>query len=432
MARYGVPAVGIAVINGGRIEWARSYGLLEYGGHQEVNARTLFQAASISKPVATVAALRLVEQGLLDLDSAVNSRLLSWKIPDNDLTESAPVTIEQILTHTAGLSVSGFAGYAADEPVPTLHDVLDGRSPANSPPVRVVTRPGERWQYSGGGYCVLQLLLQETIGRRFPDVMRELVLQPAGMLDSTFEQPLPRSASSSAAAGHGRDGKPISGGWHNYPEMAAAGLWTTPTDLCRFALVLQTGLARERGSLLSCAMTERMLSRKSGDFGLGVALRGQGDRMSFLFNGGNFGYSCQLFAYARRGQGAVVMTNSDSGMSLKDEILRAIAAEYGWPDYHPAVKPAVAVTNDALKRRAGRYRGDDATVLEFAVEGGHLVARIEGATLALVAESPDRFFETEQDFTFAFTTAEGDSAASVAYSFRGRSGLARGQARPAR
>jgi hypothetical protein len=156
--------------------------------------------------------------------------------------------------------------------------------------------------------------------------------------------------------------------------------------------------------------------------------------MSFLFNGGNVGYSCQLFAYAHRGQGAVVMTNSDSGMVLKDEILRAIAAEYGWPDYHPAVKPAVALNDDELKRRAGRYRGDDGTVLEFTVEDRHLVARIEGATLALVAESPDRFFETEQDFTFAFTTAEGDAPASVAYSFRGRNGVARasGQARPSR
>ncbi len=338
MARYGIPAVGIAVINEGRIEWARTYGVLQAGDSREANASTLFQAASISKPVTAVATLRLVEQGRLDLAAAVNSRLRSWKVPDNELTQAAPVTLEQLLVHTGGLSVSGFPGYAAREPVPTLLDILDGRSPANTSPIRALARPGERWQYSGGGYCVLQLLLQETLDRPFPDLMRELVLGPAGMIDSTFDQPLPSAVTIRAAVGHGRDRQPVPGGWHTYPEMAAAGLWTTPTDLGRFALALQAGLTHPNGGLLSPAMTEKMLTRQRGDFGLGIGLSGQGRDTAFQFNGGNFGYSCQLFVYTQRGQGAVVMTNSDSGMLVINEVLRSIAAEYGWPDYRPTAR----------------------------------------------------------------------------------------------
>lgn len=331
MRHYCVPGVSVAVIQNGRIEWARGYGVMEVGGAQPVDTATLFQAASISKPIAAIAALRLVEQGHLALDEDVNARLTSWRVPENEHTHEEKVTLRRILSHTAGLSVSGFRGYAQGEPVPTLTQVLDGRSPANSPPVRVGAGPGSTQRYSGGGYSVAQLLMSEVSGRSFADVMSELVLHPAGLVHSTFVQPLPESLASRAAAGHASDGTPIAGQWHVYPEQAAAGLWSTPSDLARLVIEIQRSAAGHEGGMLSPAMTRQMLTRHGGSYGLGFNLAGEGEGRIFRHSGANMGFRAQLAAYTETGQGAVVMTNSDAGEELMSEILRSIAETYGWP-----------------------------------------------------------------------------------------------------
>ena len=236
MAELKVPGVSIAVIYNGAIEWAKGYGAAEAGTQTPVTPRTLFQAASVSKPVAALAALRLVEQGRLVLDEDVNAKLKSWKVPENEFTKAEKVTLRRLLSHTAGLTVHGFGGYPADVPVPSLAQVLDGEKPANSAAIRVDIVPGTVWRYSGGGYTVMQQLLIDVTGRAFPDILAELVLKPVGMTDSTYEQPLPEARRGGAAAGHTSDGKLLPGRCHTYPEMAAAGLWTTPTDLARFLL----------------------------------------------------------------------------------------------------------------------------------------------------------------------------------------------------
>ena len=193
MMHHHVPGVSVAVIAGGRIEWARAYGVTEAGGARAVDTATLFQAASISKVVATTAALRLVERRRLELDRDINERLTGWRVPPSPHTREEKVTLRRILTHTGGLTVSGFAGYEPGQPVPTLFQLLNGTPPANSPPVRTDTVPGSAQRYSGGGFTVAQLAIAEASGMPFDRAAEALVLHPAGMTRSTFRQPLPAS-----------------------------------------------------------------------------------------------------------------------------------------------------------------------------------------------------------------------------------------------
>jgi len=380
MRYYRVPGLSIAVIDGGRIAWARAYGTAGPDG-TPVDTGTLFQAASISKPVAAVAALRLVESGRLSLDEDVNARLVSWKVPGSPPAKEKPVTLRGILTHSAGLTVHGFRGYAPDESVPTLVQLLNGERPANSAPVRVDVVPGSQVRYSGGGFSVMQQLLVDVTGRPFPALMREAVLGPAGMGQSGYEQPLPAARAGRAAVGHRADGRPVAGRWHSYPEMAAAGLWTTPSDLARFAIELQRAYAGDGGRVLSPAAARQMLSRQAPEYGLGVAFEGAADSARFSHGGANEGYRAYLVAFREGGRGAVVMTNSDAGGEVAMELLRAVAREYGWPaaGFRPRERPAVDEGPAARRGLAGRYwtaRGADTLWLTAAVAGDTLRAAL--------------------------------------------------------
>jgi CubicO group peptidase (beta-lactamase class C family) len=203
MAHYKVPGASVAFFDHGQIIWTSGYGFADVAAKKPVTPGTVFQAASISKPVTALAALRLVEDGKLNLDEDVNVKLHTWKVPENTFTEKEKVTIRRILSHSAGLTVHGFPGYASDEPVPTVVQILNGEKPANTDPIRVDVVPGTLWRYSGGGFVVLQTLLSDVTGKPFPQIMSELVLRPAGMTHSTYEQPLPKNRSSEANAYRG-------------------------------------------------------------------------------------------------------------------------------------------------------------------------------------------------------------------------------------
>jgi len=217
--------------------------------------------------------------------------------------------------------------------VPSLVEILDGKKPANTDPIRVDVVPGTLWRYSGGGYEVMQQLVMDVTGKPFPRLAREIVLGPLGMSHSTYQQPLPSRFKGNAASGHRANGATIPGKWHTYPEMAAAGLWTTPSDLLRVVGELQTG-----GHVLKPDTQRQMLTKVLGDYGLGLGLAETHGQKSFSHGGANAGFQCMMFAYLEGGRGAVVMTNGDQGGALAAEILRSIAAEYGWPDYQVTEK----------------------------------------------------------------------------------------------
>lgn len=355
MKHYKVPGVSIAFFSGGKILWTRVYGYANAATMTPVTPETLFQAASISKPISTLAMLRLVQDGKLNLDENVNVKLKSWKVPDNEFTKEQKVTLRRIVSHSAGLTVHGFGGYRPDEPLPTIVQVLDGQMPANSKAVRVDTVPGSKWSYSGGGYVVMQLLLTEVTVKSFPELLDEEVLRPIGMSHSTYALPLPQSLRRSAATAYGSDGNAIAGDFHVYPEMAAAGLWTTPSDLARAAIEIEKDYAGTSNKVLSKDMAHQMLTHQKDDWGLGVALSAADHPLRFGHGGSNEGFKCDLQAYIDSGQGMAVMTNADGGSALIGEIERAVAKEYGWPDFKPEQKATVPIDPATLSAYAGSY-----------------------------------------------------------------------------
>ena len=345
MKQYNVPGVSIAMIDQGSVIWSGAYGVLQAGGTAPARVDSLFQACSISKAVTAIATLRLVEAGTLDLDTDVNDYLQTWKVPAND-TWQPIVTIRQLLSHTAGINVPWFYGYHRDQDIPSLEQILAGEKPANTPGIRVILLPGTRFRYSGGGYCVVQQLLCDVRQQSFPDLMRELVLEPAGMVQSTYEQPLPADDWNHAASGHRASGKPLAGGWHTMPEMAAAGLWTTATDLARLSVDLQFALAGQEARLLSPEMVRILLSPQvprepSGFMGLGVQLDGSGATVRFGHPGDNEGFACRWTALREERSGAVIMTNSDNGGELIEDVFHTIEQAQDWPkiENDPAPPP---------------------------------------------------------------------------------------------
>jgi CubicO group peptidase (beta-lactamase class C family) len=339
MAELNVPGVSVAFIENGEVKWTRTYGVAGAGGTQPVTPTTLFQAASMSKALAAAAALRLVEQGKLGLDEDVNARLKAWKVPPSPYTAEQKVTLRRLLSHTAGMTVSGFPGYAAGKPVPTTVQVLDGAAPANTPAVRSFEAPGGAYAYSGGGYTVAQLAIVEAGGKPYPELLEGLVLRPAGMRQSTFAQPLPEALEARSASGHDAKGAVIAGARHTYPEYAAASLWTTPSDYGRFLIALQDSHAGRPRALLRPASARAMMTPVDANYGLGLALGRQGGHPFIQHGGSNAGFQSNAIAFLDGSrQGVVVMTNGDLGFLLTQEITRAVAAAYGWGEPDPATK----------------------------------------------------------------------------------------------
>src|ERR1035441_1895142 len=371
MEHYNVPGVSVVVIHGGRVEWARGYGRRDVESGAPVTAETLFQAASLSKGVAAAVAMRLVEQGKLSLDEDVNAKLRSWKVPDNEFTQTEKVTLRRLLSHNAGLTVHGFPGY-------------------NTAAVRVTKAPGSGFSYSGGGYEVMQLLLEDVTGRRLEDLARELILDPLGMKLSAYEQPLGEERARNAASAYRGNGKAIAGRWHTYPEKTAAGLWTTPSELARWVMEIQ-----KPGKALKAETVKTMLTKSPGEYGLGIGLGETAGRASFSHGGANEGYRCQYFAYRDSGEGAIVMTNGDNGSDLASEILRSIAVEYDWVDYLPKERTVVPVDAAVLASYVGDYAFPRGPVVRIRVKDGQLTSAIGIGSVVLLAEAPDSFFDMD-------------------------------------
>jgi CubicO group peptidase (beta-lactamase class C family) len=327
------PGLSIAVIDDYRIVWAKGYGVIGADDPTPVNVHTLFQAGSISKPVAATAMLRMVEEGQLSLDQDVNAYLKTWKVPGDNYTKVAKVTLRRIASHTAGTTVHGFPGYEVGKAVPTIPQILDGLPPANTPAVRVDFTPGSKFRYSGGGTMIEQLVMTDVSGQTFPDLMQKSVLGKIGMSDSTFEQPLPPERATHAAYATYANDKPVPGKWHVYPEMAAAGLWTTPTDLAKFAIETALAANGKSAKVLSAEMTrERLTAQPATDdrTGLGFFLNPKTPG-HFAHDGVDEGFQASLVMNAKTGKGVVIMANSDNGLLVAWDLMSSVAKEYEWP-----------------------------------------------------------------------------------------------------
>jgi CubicO group peptidase (beta-lactamase class C family) len=409
LAEFQVPGISWAVIEGGKIVDRGSAGVMEAGRAEPVSDRTLFQACSISKPVAVFAMLRLVDQGVLDLDEDVNRRLKSWQIPRTGDWQPV-ITLRQLVSHSAGLTVHGFPGYEYGEELPTTVQILDGVPPATNFGVRVDTVPGTQFRYSGGGTVVVQQLLEDVTGTPFRQLLQELVLRPLGMTDSDYAQPIPEDLQGQAAVAHDEMGRPIKGRWHSYPELAAAGLWTTPSDLVTFAQAVKNSYDGVEGAPLSQELARQVLTpqvpsseRMGGLDALGLGLFLGRDGRLFGHSGSNEGFRCHLIADRDTGQGAAVMTNGDNGGFVVQKTLVRIAAAYGWKDYPTELDERTVLDDSVMADRVGRYRLREN--LRFAVEraGVGILVTFDGqAPMPFRAMSPDRFGARTADTELRF------------------------------
>jgi CubicO group peptidase (beta-lactamase class C family) len=355
MADSHVPGLSIAVIDDGKIAWARGFGVREAGTNEPLTTSTLFEAQSISKAVAATATLVLVNSKRLSLDESPNAYLKSWKLPYNEFQEHEKVTLRRILSHSSGLTVGGFAGYRTGDPLPTLVQILNGEKPANNEPVRVDFVPGSRFRYSGGGAEVMQQLLMDVTGQPFPELMKRLVLGPAGMTLSTYEQPLPEARWFEAASGHDGEGVVIKGKWPIQPEMAAGGLWTTPTDLAKWALEITTAWSGGESKLFSKSIATEMLTVQQAPYGLGVEVHGTGPSLEFSHGGSNSGFRALLVMFPAVGKGAVIMANGDRADFVIRYLITAIASEYDWPARMQTEREVVSLSNAQLDALVGAY-----------------------------------------------------------------------------
>ena len=324
--RHDVPAASAVVIRNGAVSDVMTVGC---------DARTLFQAASISKLVAGLVALRLHEKGTIGLDRPVNAALRGWTLPG---AAAGAVTPRLLLCHRAGTTVQGFPGYAAGAALPDLLQILDGLPPANSPAVTVAWPPGEAFRYSGGGTMVLQRLLQDVTGLSFDRLAHDLVLAPVGMARSSFSQPLPASERN-AAAGHDARGQRLAGGFHVYPELAAAGLWSTPGDLARLALAIAANWTGSDAAGLLEPATARLLATPvaDGPSGPGIFVTPRGGSAPLLYHHGvNAGFRSVLVFTADGTFGVALMTNGDGGKALIPEFLDPLFAAAGQEPFRPA------------------------------------------------------------------------------------------------
>jgi CubicO group peptidase (beta-lactamase class C family) len=394
MQRENVPGISVAVVEDGRIVWARAYGVADSSSGQAATAETMFQAASISKPVAATGALALVDEGILSLDRPVNEQLTSWKIPAHDFTEA--VTLRRLLTHTAGLTVHGFPGYAIGAPLPTVVQVLNGEAPANTLAVRVDVQPGSRWRYSGGGITVAQALMTDATGEPFAKLMDRLVLRPTGMKHSTFEQSLNGAEAAGAASAHNSKGQPIPGRFHIYPEAAAAGLWTTPSDLARWAVAVSSASQGETGGLLKPETARAMLTPGMGDWGLGVGLQGEGADMRFWHNGVNEGFRSILFSYPQRRQAVVIMANSDTGNEVLGPVRVAIGRVLGWPGSEQRTITPVPVRVSSRTEQVGYYTSPSFSAHIGLREGGLVLVPSQGDPVEAIPQGEDAYALAER------------------------------------
>lgn len=404
MRYFNVPGVSIAVIKENKVEWAKSYGVKEAGTTDSVGLNTMFQAASMSKPITAIIALKLEEENKIQLKRDINQQLKKWHIPGNEFTRQTAVTPELLMLHMGGINVSSFPGYSVSDSIPDIITLLNGTPPSNTEAVKVVCTPNTKWSYSGGGYTILQFLMEEVTGDSFAQLMKSYLFDPLKLQHSTFEHNLSADHQNSIAKGHLENGKVVAGGYHKYPEKAAAGLWTTPMDYAEIIIELEKSYLGESDKIIKPETSRKMLKRYRGDMALGIVLKNSGDSIALAYGGWNEGYMCDVYSYLKSGSGVVIMTNSNNGYMLIQEIYRSLATEYGWPDFKPASVKTVDVPSSVLAGYVGTYKatldGNKELTFDLVQKSGSFFSVMDNKSYQLYPIGEREFLIPDQDWRF--------------------------------
>jgi CubicO group peptidase (beta-lactamase class C family) len=380
LAVYRTPALSVAVLHDGKLDWSAAWGRLQKDGAR-ADCASLFQAGSIAKPVTVLAALRMKTSRLIDFDRSIESYLSSYHLPTGRQSDAAPVTFRNLFTHTSGITPGGYAGYAQNEAMPTDQQILRGEVPSNSKRVEVLAVPGASLSYSGGGYTIAEVALQDHLRAPFDQLMREWLLGPVGMKQADFTVPLPPSSHSLVARGHLADGAMVPGGWNNYPEQAAAGLWATASDLARLLIEIRKGYMG-KSFVFSPDEIRELLAHPIENHVYGFRLVGEGENVFITHYGGTTGYRAGVTLNLRTGDGAAFLMNSDNGANLGEEILNALSRIYEWPAFREERVARGKQSAAVLRSLTGNYL--------FADQGWKVSVAYERNSLTLIFPNGDR------------------------------------------
>jgi len=323
-------AISIALVKNFQISEVYTHGAKRRAKPDKVTVDTLFQAASISKPVFAIAVMRLAERGTLDIDADISEYLVGYEVPTYD-NGKHKITLRQILSHNAGLNLHGFEGYQQGQIVPTIEQILNGAPPANHLKLKLVKNPETGHMYSGGGYVLAQKIVVDVCKRDFCELMDELVLSPFSMKLSTFSQPLPSGRLNEIAFGYNLHDLEVPGGYDTMPELSAAGLWTTPSDLARLGIEVMKALKNE--SVYLKKDTAKLMTTKAYEnaiYGVGFRAGECKKGLCFGHTGYNDGFVSSMLFCPDDGSGIVVMVNSNIGDDVPDEVVSAFKEIYGW------------------------------------------------------------------------------------------------------
>jgi len=408
MKDYKVPGLSIAVIKDYKIDWAKSYGLADTTKKIPVTTETMFSAGSIIKFLMAVTALKMVENGQIELEKPINNYLTSWKIAENDYTKKTPITLRMLLSHSAGTSQTSYFGFKPTQPLPTIVEILSGAKISETRPVVVNSEPNKEFRYSGGGSIIAQLALMDVSKKSFSNLTQEILFDKLGMKNSTFEQPVPskyaKQSSWAYSAASWFKGMP-----YVYPQQAAAGLYTTPTDLAKFFIEIQKSYLG-KGKLLSQATTIKMLTAQQNvsdggykeQIGIGPFLIQRTDNKDpkgvyFEFTGVNAGFLAYGMASVEGGNGVIIMLNSgDDQNGIGKEIRRAVAKVYNWTNFLPTEIKPINMSDKELDIFVGRYRMSTNEVLDLRKEKNYLVETInEGGDIYCFPVSKDTIIFTD-------------------------------------
>ena len=394
MAFHKVPSVSIAVVHDGKVEWAKAYGLADPATNRPANTNTLYQAASISKSVNAFAIMRLVQEGKLSADEDIRKYLRSWKFPDNEFSTKQKITLTSLLSHTAGLTTHGFPGYNRDSSLPSINQMLDGQRPTNSQAVKPLFKPDSAFKYSGGGTLITRKILDDNISPSYDSLLRKLVIEPVGMSNSSFLQPLPVGFGNFAVA-HFRDMKPIPGGFHVYPELSPDGLWTTPTDIAKFIVSIQASLKNSGNGILNNTTAQKMLTPalSSSNSALGFFITKKQGETYFSHGGANAGFRGIYFGSFQSGDGVAIFVNSDNGQ-IMNEIVNSVATVYKWKDFvNQEKRKLVLVPQATMEKFAGTYESETPRMkIQIAKRGEHLEASAGNNFERVYFVAENRFF----------------------------------------
>jgi CubicO group peptidase (beta-lactamase class C family) len=403
MKQYYIHGLSIAVIRNYKIEWARGYGMMDTASHAPVTTQTLFQAGSISKSLNGVGLLKLVQDKKIDLYADINDYLKTWKFPYDTTSHEKKITLANLLSHTAGLTIHGFPGYERGDTIPSLTDILDGKAPANTKAVRSMFEPGVKFKYSGGGTTISQLMLMDVTGQAYDTYMWENILKPLGMTMSSYTQPPAKDKEKFLATGYHQDGLLVKGKSNVYPEQGAAGLWTNPTDIANYIIETQLSLQGKSNKVLSKEMTKLRLTPYVDSFAaLGVFIETQGGEKYFGHGGSDQGFLSTYKGSLENGNGIVVMVNSNNG-NILNEVVNSVASVYGWKDfYKPVMKKAVAVSDSLFALYTGKYLFNGDTMKLYRQGSTDYISFTPTEKYKIYFTAPDEFFSKEINVDLKF------------------------------